>query len=467
MLNDGERQVAPTLAGIRRDHLARYEWAARFLPPGSRIIDLACGVGYGASVLAEAGHTVLALDRDAEAIAYARQHWRRPGIIFDCFAAEDPELTLDRWNADAAVCFETLEHLEHPEELLTKLAGAVSVLLASVPNETVFPFRNYRFHHRHYTRAEFEELLRRTGWEVDAWYGQAGPESEVEHAVEGRTLIAQARRGAIAERPAVAEAPLGIAGTVPADVAATLTAPEHVVILGLGPSLETYLDLVKRLGGRKRFADEVWGINALGDILQCDRIFHMDDVKLQERRAAAAPDSNIAVMVEWLRRHPGPIVTSRAYPDYPGLVEFPLEAVINDLGYVYFNGTCAYAVAYAIHLGVKRISLFGCDFTYPNSHHAERGRACVEFWLGVAHQRGIELCFSDRTSLLDQIEDLRAGGEAPPYGYDAVDVKVERRPDGSAAVSFTPKELPTAAEIERRYDHTQHPNALVNLETPK
>ena len=104
-------------------------------------------------------------------------------------------------------------------------------------------------------------------------------------------------------------------------------APRHVVILGLGPSLEHYVDNVKRLGGRHAFADEVWGINAVGGVLQCDRIFHMDDVRVQEARAAAAPESNIAHMLAWMRRHPGPIMTSQVPEpnDYPGLVAFPLS----------------------------------------------------------------------------------------------------------------------------------------------
>jgi hypothetical protein len=117
---------------------------------------------------------------------------------------------------------------------------------------------------------------------------------------------------------------------------------QHVAILGLGPSLNAYVDLVKRLGARRRFADEVWAINALGDVVQCDRIFHMDDVAVQEARAAAKPESNIAAMVEWMRSHPGPIYTSTVRDGYPGLVAFPLQDVINALGYAYFNNTAAY-----------------------------------------------------------------------------------------------------------------------------
>lgn len=236
-----------------------------------------------------------------------------------------------------------------------------------------------------------------------------------------------------------------------------MSAPKHVVILGMGPSLEAYVDLVKRLGSRRKFADAVWAINALGDIVQCDAIFHMDDVAVQQIRAAARPESNIAAMVEWMRVHPGPIYTSTVRDGFPGLVAFPLEDVINKLGYCYFNNTAAYAMAYAIYVGAEKISLFGCDYTYPNAHDAEKGRACLEFWLGYAAARGIKLAVASRSSLMDAVEpeDRRT------YGYDGAHVSIEQQPDGTARVVFTPRDLPTAAEIEARYDHAAHPNPLV------
>lgn len=238
-----------------------------------------------------------------------------------------------------------------------------------------------------------------------------------------------------------------------------LPVPDHVVILGLGPSLETYIDIVKRMGARSAFCDEVWGINAVGDIIQCDRIFHMDDVRIQEIRAAARPQSNIAAMLGWLKNHEGPIYTSRTHPDYRGLVAFPLEDVINNLGYAYLNGTAAYAAAFAVHIGVKRISLFGCDFTYAKAHDAERGRGCLEYWLGFARARGIEINIPATSSLLDGCvpDELRL------YGYDTVDVTIEEDPETEVVtVSMSPKDtLPTADEIEARYDHSKHPSPLV------
>lgn len=238
--------------------------------------------------------------------------------------------------------------------------------------------------------------------------------------------------------------------------------PDHVVILGLGPSLESYVNLVKRLGDRRAFCDEVWGINAVGSVIQCDRIFHMDDVAVQEIRAAARPRSNIARMLDWLRREDGlPIYTSVVRDGYPSLVPYPLEAVVESCGFAYFNSTAAYAVALAVHLGVKQITLFGCDFTYPKAHDAEKGRACVEFHLGIAAARGIKIGFPDATSLMDAVSPM----SERIYGYDAFEISVvidEQSPDGRLALA--PRDLPSAEEIEARYDHSAHPNALVSGE---
>jgi len=437
---DGERQVAPTLDGIRRDHVARYEWAARTLAPGSNVLDVACGVGYGALILAQAGHKVTAIDRDAEAVAYAMEHYAHPSITYRCMDVSNIAGYVS--NAfDAAVCFEAIEHLQDPLPMLRNLREACPLLLASVPNETFFPYQNYRFHFRHYTSHEFDALLRQAGFAVTEALGQRDAESSVGPHM-GRTLVVRAARAAKADLRIVEQKD-------PIQMAA---APTHVVILGLGPSLETYVDLVKRLGSRHAFADEVWGINAVAGVIQCDRVWHMDDLRIQEARAAAAPDSNIAHMVKWLRTHPGPVYTSRTYPEYPGLVAFPLEAVINSCGIAYFNSTAAYAVAYAVHIGVKQISLFGFDFTYSSSHKAERGRGCVEFHLGIAKARGIQIGFPESTSLMDACAPV----EERMYGYDTVDLDMQGGGDEPVRITMTPRDtIATAAEIEQRYDHSR------------
>ena len=430
----GERQVAPTLSGIRRDHVARYEFAAKTIPPKSRIIDFACGVGYGSKILADAGHTVTGYDINGEAIAYAKEYYQGVGLQ-PAFQIRNGYAPGELGESDAAVCFETIEHLEDPRALLKALRAAAPLLVASVPNESVIPYQNGRgeraaYHFQHYLKHEFSDLLTECGWRITQWYGQEGEESEVEPDCIGRTLIAVAERDVMPE-----ETPKG----------------KHIAILGLGPSLDQYVETTKRLGGRHKFCDETWAINALGDVFACDLVFHMDDVRIQEVRAAARPDSNIAAMLPWLKTSAVPVVTSRAHPDYPPLVEFPLEDVLNNLGHDYFNSTAAYAVALAIHINAAKISLFGIDYTLPNQHQAEKGRACVEYWLGKAQERGIKIALPKTTTLMD----ARHSRAERLYGYDTLDVQFNIQPDGAVKLDFVPREtLPSAEAIEAAYDHS-------------
>lgn len=184
-MRQGERQVSPSIEGIRADHVNRYTWAASVLPKGS-VIDAACGIGYGSWILANRGFYVRSIEIDPEAVEYGNIHYSHKNIhrqrkdLYDAYLAGDP-----------VVMFECIEHVEDPLPILEKCDG---LLLASVPNEDVFPYKNYAFHYRHYTKAEFEDLLNQAGYKVDAWYGQEGPESEVIENVNGRTLIAVAHK---------------------------------------------------------------------------------------------------------------------------------------------------------------------------------------------------------------------------------------------------------------------------------
>jgi SAM-dependent methyltransferase len=313
MMKFGERQVSPTLEGIRRDHTARYEWAAKQLPANSRVIDFACGVGYGTHILAAAGHKARGYDKDNEALCYADQHYAREGTQFISADGNEPFALPE---SDAAVCFETIEHIADPRPLLKALRLAAPMLLASVPNETAFPWSpapgvTTAFHFRHYTINQFKALLEECGWCVTGWAGQEGPESDVgaPDRSASRTLIAVCQREALAlnDDDLMQSAPPGVVSAPSPDP----RAPKHVAILGLGPSLDQYLELTKRAGGRHRFCDETWAINALGDVFACDLVFHMDDVRIQEIRATAQPDSNIAAMVQWLKNSPVPVITSR------------------------------------------------------------------------------------------------------------------------------------------------------------
>lgn len=157
-------------------HLERYEFAARFAP-GRRILDLACGVGYGSALLLEKGQAreVLGVDVDEGAIRRARDAYSRPGVRFECRSAYEMSTETP---FDMAVSLETIEHLPDPERFLTILHGLLApnaILVGSVP---VTPSVDVNIHHLHdFTTGSFRRLLSRHGFEPFEEKGQRQPYS--------------------------------------------------------------------------------------------------------------------------------------------------------------------------------------------------------------------------------------------------------------------------------------------------
>jgi hypothetical protein len=58
-----------------------------------------------------------------------------------------------------------------------------------------------------------------------------------------------------------------------AAVSAAPNPPKHVAIVAFGGTSQFYLNAAKQHGDRRRFADEVWAINAMGSVLNCDLVF--------------------------------------------------------------------------------------------------------------------------------------------------------------------------------------------------
>ena len=189
-------------------------------------------------------------------------------------------------------------------------------------------------------------------------------------------------------------------------------APYTVAIVAMGPSHADYLkECSQNSGSRFAVADETWAVNAMGGIIQHDRLFVMDALPYFAK-VSREENPNLRGYKDWLPTHKGPIYTQRRYEGFPGSVEYPLEDVLNSCGYAYANTTTAYALMYAIHLKVKHIKLYGMDFTYDkNRGFAEAGRACLEHWVRDACWRGIKVTIAPSSTLLDQSLGR------PLYGY--------------------------------------------------
>jgi 2-polyprenyl-3-methyl-5-hydroxy-6-metoxy-1,4-benzoquinol methylase len=147
-----------------RRHLAVYEWIAARVA-GLRVIDMACGEGYGSDVLAGVAASVVGVDANPEAHEHARLRYRRENLRF----ARDLVETFPE-PADAVVFLQTIEHLQDPAAVLAhfrSLVGTQGVVFVSTPNVlTLAPKGAKRsdnpWHVHEYRAGEFEQLCRGT-----------------------------------------------------------------------------------------------------------------------------------------------------------------------------------------------------------------------------------------------------------------------------------------------------------------
>jgi len=145
-----------------RRHLAVYEWIAARVA-GMRVIDMACGEGYGADVLARAAASVVGVDANPEAHEHARLRYRHANLRFERDLVE----TFSE-QADAVVFLQTIEHLKDPGAVLEhfrSLVGERGTAYVSTPNVLTLapkgaPRSDNPWHVHEYRADEFAALCR-------------------------------------------------------------------------------------------------------------------------------------------------------------------------------------------------------------------------------------------------------------------------------------------------------------------
>jgi hypothetical protein len=103
-----------------RRHLAVYEWIAARVQ-GLRVIDMACGEGYGSDVLAQGASSVVGVDANPQAHDHARLRYRRENLRFERDLVEG-----FAEQADAVVFLQTIEHLADPGAALEHFRSLVA-----------------------------------------------------------------------------------------------------------------------------------------------------------------------------------------------------------------------------------------------------------------------------------------------------------------------------------------------------
>lgn len=103
------------LSDNEKRHIARYNFAAGFFSGSNKILDGACGCGYGSNILAATGASVMSIDLNMRAIDFARNRYgkrERVGGEIDFRRADLATLCISDNSLDGVVSLETLEHID-------------------------------------------------------------------------------------------------------------------------------------------------------------------------------------------------------------------------------------------------------------------------------------------------------------------------------------------------------------------
>jgi len=111
------------------EHIERYKYAQKYVY--GKVLDAACGVGYGSKILAKSPFVkrVLGVDYSSVAISYATDNYSDGKIVYRV-------INLDKWklpNFDCVVSFETVEHLKYPKKFMDSVFDKAKVFVFSIP----------------------------------------------------------------------------------------------------------------------------------------------------------------------------------------------------------------------------------------------------------------------------------------------------------------------------------------------
>ena len=153
-------------------HLNRYAFARPFCE-GTRILDAACGQGYGSYLMKTWGaKEVTGIDIDAAAIAQASALFREDGLHYLQHTVE--QLPFPDASFDVVVSFETIEHIDKPDAFLKEIKRVLrpgGIVVISCPNDNYY-YQNdctkNPSHKAEYTYFQFKELTEKLQNRLDA-----------------------------------------------------------------------------------------------------------------------------------------------------------------------------------------------------------------------------------------------------------------------------------------------------------
>lgn len=153
----------------RSFHMSRYDFAMQFCNK-KKVLDGACGTGYGTSLISRVAEISIGIDCDKSAIEYANLVYKNKNTEFKTSFVEATEFNDSEF--DVVLSFETVEHTLCPNSHIREIERIIKpdgIAVLSVPNNwglTNHHFWNFDF-------PMFKSLLEKYFGEIEYFYNNS------------------------------------------------------------------------------------------------------------------------------------------------------------------------------------------------------------------------------------------------------------------------------------------------------
>lgn len=158
------------------EHFSRYKFAKKYLKPDFIVLDAACGTGYGSEFISDSVEKVIGIEISDHALEWGKKHHQKTNIEFKKGNLNNP-LDVPSESVDTVISFETLEHVENQENMLSEFNRVLKpggLFFISSPDREILTEKagdDNKFHIHELSKKEFVSLLKKY-FKIEELYGQ-------------------------------------------------------------------------------------------------------------------------------------------------------------------------------------------------------------------------------------------------------------------------------------------------------
>jgi 2-polyprenyl-3-methyl-5-hydroxy-6-metoxy-1,4-benzoquinol methylase len=181
--DEQEEQALPGMnkylkTGWYKYMLGRYLFSLKYIK-NKRVLDTACGLGWGSYLIADYTQHILSVDIDNESLDFARKKWKSNKLKFKKLSIL--ELSNLTKKFDVVLSYEVIEHLIYNDgeiyiEGIAKVLTSKGILILSsyfptFEEEAKASERKNKYHPHIYTKSEMATILEKNNFHSIKYYG--------------------------------------------------------------------------------------------------------------------------------------------------------------------------------------------------------------------------------------------------------------------------------------------------------